>query len=171
MSVQPIQDSTATIHLLTDDAWGPWFKAEIEKARSSVLLSIYMVSHHWRIPNRFGYDLLDILQQCGRRGLTCSAILAGSETIKSRTPFNQGAAQALTDANWRVRAMRTARLLHEKVLLIDRRLTIIGSHNISQASLTSNHDTSLAIESKPLAEQTWRLFWQRWRVAEPWKPQ
>jgi phosphatidylserine/phosphatidylglycerophosphate/cardiolipin synthase-like enzyme len=44
---------------------------------------------------------------------------------------------------------------------------VIGSHNISKASAISNFDTSLAVDSAALAEQVYRQFWQRWRVAVP----
>ncbi|MDG4594216.1 MAG: phospholipase D-like domain-containing protein [Candidatus Contendobacter sp.] len=167
MKWNQVHDPAATLQLLTGDDWGPWLAETLDGAQSSILLSLYMLSHHWRVPSRFKLDLLDTLARCARRGLQCRGILASSETITSRHPFNEGAARTLIDAGWSIRGMRQ-RLLHEKTLLIDRRMVIIGSHNISKASLATNHDTSIAIESQPLADQAWRIFWERWRVASPW---
>lgn len=167
MKWEPITDPAATIQLLTGDDWGPWLVETLSHAQQSILLSLYMISPHWRVPTRFRLDMLDTLAQCARRGVECRGILASSETIQSRKPFNQDAAKALIDAGWKIHGMRQ-RLLHEKTILIDRRLAIIGSHNISKASLASNYDTSVAIESKALAEQAWRIFWERWRTTQPW---
>ncbi|KAB2924161.1 MAG: hypothetical protein F9K25_17915 [Candidatus Contendobacter sp.] len=167
MRRDPINDPAAQLQLLTGDDWGPWLVNTLNAAEQSIFLSLYMLSPHWRVPTRFKLDLLDTLARCARRGLQCRGILASSETINSRSPFNQGAAAILITAGWRIRGMRQ-RLLHEKTLLIDRRMVIIGSHNISKASLTTNHDTSIAITSPLLAEQAWRIFWERWRTASPW---
>ena len=63
--------------------------------------------------------------------------------------------------------MPSNKTLHEKVLLLDKHLSVIGSHNISKASAVSNFDTSLAIESEALAQRIYRQFWERWHVAVP----
>lgn len=165
MTPKPITDPEATMTLLSGDAWGPWLIEALSKAEKSVMVSIYMVSPHWRVPNRFKLDMLAALQGCATRGLICRAILASPTTIKTREAYNNDAAKALTQSGWKVRMMEGARLLHEKFLLIDGRLTVIGSHNISKASLTSNHDTSIAIESEIVGADVYRLFWERWRAA------
>lgn len=165
MTPKPITDPEATMMLLSGDAWGPWLIEALGKAEKSVMVSIYMVSPHWRVPNRFKLDMLAALQGCATRGLICRAILASPTTIKTREAYNNDAAEALAAAGWKVKMMTGARLLHEKFMILDRRLTVIGSHNISKASLTSNHDTSIAIDSIALADEAWRLFWERWRAA------
>lgn len=165
MTPKPITDPGASMTLLSGDAWGPWLIAALQAAEKSVLLSIYMVSPHWRVPNRFKLDMLATLQNCAARGLICRGILAAPATIKTRETYNNDAARALAQSGWKVRMMEGARLLHEKFLLIDGRLTVIGSHNISKASLTSNHDTSIAIESEIVGADVYRLFWERWRAA------
>lgn len=165
MTPQLITDPDAKLWLLSGDSWGPWLIKALQRAEKSVLLSIYMVSPHWRVPNRFKLDMLATLQDCATRGLICRAIIAAPATIKTRDAYNADAAEALTAAGWKVKMMAGARLLHEKLMILDRRLTVIGSHNISKASLTSNHDTSVAIESKVMADEVYRLFWERWRTA------
>lgn len=165
MKFKPVVEAPDQLQLLTGDDWGPWLIEALKAAQTSVYFSIYMVSHHWRVPNRFRLNLLETLAECARRGLNCRGILAASESIQSRSPFNQGAAEALTAAGWKIRMMTSPHLLHEKIILLDRNTAIVGSHNISQASLTTNHDTSIAITSPDLAAQVYRLFWERWRTA------
>lgn len=165
MTAATIADPDARIKILTGDDWGPWLVETLQAAEVSVSMSVYMLSHHWRVPTRHKLNLLAELEDCARRNLVCRGILAGASQIKSREVFNRDAAEALTVAGWKIRQMQGARLLHEKIILIDRRISVIGSHNISKASLASNHDTSIAIESAPLARQMFELFWRRWRDA------
>lgn len=165
MTPPTITDPGATLTLLSGDTWGPWTIQTLRNAETSVLLSIYMVSPHWRVPNRFKLDMLEALKECATRGLICRGILAAPATIKTRETYNTEAASALESAGWKMRMMKGARLLHEKLMIVDRRISMVGSHNISKASLTSNHDTSVAIESAAFADAAYRLFWERWRVA------
>lgn len=168
MTAPEIADPEARFRLLSDDDWGPWFARTLREATTSVLVSVYMISHHWRVPNRFRLDLLHELAQCGRRGLACRGIVAASSQIAAREAFNRTAAKVLIESGWKIRQIAGPRLLHEKIMLIDQRVSIIGSHNISKASLTTNHDTSIAVRSIPLARHLHTLFWQRWRAAQPW---
>lgn len=160
-----IADPDARFKILSGDDWGPWLVKTLQAAEASISLSVYMISHHWRVPTRHKLNLLAELQDCARRDLACRGIVACSSQINAREAFNRDAAEALMEAGWKIRQMQGPRLLHEKIMLIDRRISIIGSHNISKASLASNHDTSIAIESAPLARQIFELFWRRWRDA------
>lgn len=165
MLTRAFQDPAASIELLTGDAWAPWMVRELNAARVSVLLAVYMISPHWRGPGWTTIDLVDTLAAVATRGVQGRLIVDQPNVPYTTHPFNTEAAARLQAAGWRVRVMPDARTLHEKVLLIDRALTVIGSHNISRASATSNYDTSIAIRSARLGEQVYRQFWQRWRLA------
>lgn len=166
----PLADPAAAITLLSGDDWGPWLAAALQAATQSVLVSVYMISPYWRVPNRHGLNLLGLLQGCGQRGLTCRAVLADPRQINTREAFNARSGTALIAAGWKVRTLRGPHVLHEKLLVLDERITLIGSHNLSKASLTSNHDTTLAVESARLAQQAKRLFWTRWRAGVAFAP-
>ncbi len=155
------------IHLLSGDTWAPWFEKEVNRASSSIHLSIYMISDHWRSPDVGNLDLVETLANAGYRGLNCRCIIDQPHVVNRRIKFNTKAARKLQDSGWKVRVMPSNKTLHEKVLLLDKHLSVIGSHNISKASAVSNFDTSLAIESEALAQRIYRQFWERWRVAVP----
>ena len=46
------------------------------------------------------------------------------------------------------RKLQTRRLLHAKLLIIDKRSIIIGSHNYTQHAFSSNHEASIFVELK-----------------------
>ena len=164
-----IIDPTANMWLLTGDDWASWFVDSVSGAEESLHLSIYMISSHWRSPDLGGLDLVKVLESAAIRGLTCRMIIDQPNVAGRREQFNFKAATKLQDAGWKIRVMPDARTLHEKVLLIDTRISVIGSHNISKASAISNYDTSLAVDSKLLANRIYRQFWERWRIATPLK--
>ena len=157
----------ANLTLLTGDDWAPWFEQAINEATDSIHLSIYMISDHWRSPEVGQLNLVKTLALAARRGLNCRIIIDQQKVLNRRIRFNTQAAIKLQAAGWKIRVMPANRTLHEKVMLIDKHTTIIGSHNISKASAISNYDSSLAIDSEQLALKIYRQFWERWRVAKP----
>ncbi len=157
------------VHLLSGDDWAPWFEQNVNDALSSIFLSIYMISDHWRSPEVGKLDLVETLARAAMRGLTCRLIIDQPHSLNRMIKFNTKAATKLQEHGWKIRIMPANKTLHEKVLLLDKHLTVIGSHNISKASAISNFDTSLAIESQALADRIYRQFWERWRVAVPFE--
>lgn len=165
-----LRDPAAVITWLTGDDWAPWLYREIGRARESVYFSLYMVSHHWRALGKGSANLLDALLKAPCTVPTCRGILGRPVASGKHETFNVKAAHALAEAGWKLREIAGTRALHEKFWLIDKRLTVVGSHNVSKASASSNYDTSLAIQSGILAEHAHRQFWQRWRDAKPLQP-
>ena len=101
------------------------------------------------------------------RGLNCRCIIDQPHVVNRQLKYNIKAAAKLQASGWKIRVMPDKKTLHEKILLLDKQIAVIGSHNISKASAISNFDTSLAVESVLLAERLYRQFWERWRLAVP----
>ena len=112
-------------------------------------------------------DLVNTLAQASVRGLNCRCIIDQPHVVNRQLKYNIKAAAKLQASGWKIRVMPDKKTLHEKILLLDKQIAVIGSHNISKASAISNFDTSLAVESALLAERLYRQFWERWRVAVP----
>ena len=112
-------------------------------------------------------DLVNTLAQASVRGLNCRCIIDQPHVVNRQLKYNIKAAAKLQASGWKIRVMPDKKTLHEKILLLDKQIAVIGSHNISKASAISNFDTSLAVESVLLAERLYRQFWERWRVAVP----
>lgn len=162
-TVQP----PSKITILTGNDWAPWFEWAVHHATSSLLLSIYMISGHWRDPTVGKLDLVRTLAQAAERGVQCRGIVDQPNVQGRKEPFNIRAAKSLEASGWKLRKVPDARTLHEKILVIDNAVCAVGSHNISKASATSNYDTTLVIESPDLAEMLRIQFWRRWRIAVP----
>jgi phosphatidylserine/phosphatidylglycerophosphate/cardiolipin synthase-like enzyme len=57
-------------------------------------------------------------------------------------------------------------MMHAKYLVVDRKLTVVGSHNWSFGAFTDNIELSLAVEDTELAAGLERVFETDWAAAE-----
>ena len=75
---------------------------------------------------------------------------------------NQNVMQNLKNIGCDARQLQSKRILHTKLLLIDKKKCIIGSHNYTQHAFTSNHEASifvnLASEKNVLVDYFNNLF-------------
>lgn len=171
MTAPTVQDPDARLTLVTGDDWAPWLINNVKVATNSLYLTYYMISPYWRGPTHVGLNLVETLTAAASRVPTCRLIIDQPNVAFTTRPFNVRAASTLHAAGWKIRVMPDRRTLHEKITIIDRRITLIGSHNISKASAISNYDASVAIESALFAELAHRHFWQLWRIAAPFEPE
>jgi hypothetical protein len=83
--------------------------------------------------------------------------------------INAAAVQYLVGNGMAVRVDRPERLLHSKMIVIDRNQTILGSHNWSAGSFFVFDDLSMAILSSEFARDALKRFDNLWRHGEPAK--
>jgi phosphatidylserine/phosphatidylglycerophosphate/cardiolipin synthase-like enzyme len=72
--------------------------------------------------------------------------------------FNSRTARLLKDKGIEVIMDRADRRSHMKVIVVDRRYTILGSHNLTQSALRYNHEYSVLVDSPCLAQKTVRYL-------------
>jgi hypothetical protein len=111
--------------------------------------------------------LFAALRTAHRRGVKVRVLV---DRDREQDPYmsniiNSGARQAFKAAHIDVRADSSHRLLHSKFLLIDRELSIVGSHNWTAGSYFDFDDLSLAVRSTPFAAQLGARFDKLWKKA------
>lgn len=172
-NIAGIRDKSATIWTLTGPTWAKFLQKALRGADDSILLSLYLLSPHWSRRRTGTTNILDELCVAGQRlsqqGKTCRAVLGRPTQNAHTATYNLEAAARLTDAKWTVRLMRSSVTLHEKVMIIDDVVSMVGSHNISRSSAFDNLDTSIGIYSKTIATELKQTWWSRWNQAEPYR--
>jgi len=53
-------------------------------------------------------------------------------------------------------------ILHSKLILIDRRVALLGSMNLTAESMTNNHELLVKIDDKPCIEKLSAIFYNAW---------
>lgn len=101
----PLPVASENIHLLTGDDWAPWFVKAVDQAVSSVHLSIYLLSDHWRSPEVGNLDLVNTLAQASVRGLNCRCIIDQPHVVNRQLKYNIKAAAKLQASGWKIRVM------------------------------------------------------------------
>lgn len=144
--------------ILTGHNWSDFILTQARKPHTQLLLSCFMVSPWW-LPYKAQEPFLTHLNRITHAIPIRRCLLGDIPFSHSKTPFNQSAAKALTEAGWQVRHLKDN---HEKVWIIGHSLAIVGSHNVSYASATKDQDTSIALFGITIAAALETRFWSRW---------
>jgi len=85
-----------------------------------------------------GVDVEVILEKSGRK----------NDSLNKSNDFT---AKRLRSGGVKVRFDSTGKVTHSKLVVIDRKIVFIGSHNFSHTALSKSNETSLMIESEGVA--------------------
>jgi phosphatidylserine/phosphatidylglycerophosphate/cardiolipin synthase-like enzyme len=158
--------AVAEAKLLLD---GDYFTALLEgvdRARSEISLSAYLFR---TIENANGYPeaVLKRLLAAVKRGVRVDVIIERNQDADNLNRNNAETAERLKRGGIRVCMDAPDRVTHTKLVVIDRRYMLIGSHNLTQSALKYNREASIWIDSAPLAEEALRYL--KSLCPEEWK--
>lgn len=104
----------------------------IKNARQSINIMIY----EWRwYPNEIGSKIQNFNQeiiQAGRRGVEIKAVVQKSLI-----------AEILRREKIKVRKIQSSKILHTKLMIIDDKIVILGSHNYTMNAFNINYEVSV----------------------------
>ncbi|MCX5819672.1 MAG: phospholipase D-like domain-containing protein [Deltaproteobacteria bacterium] len=149
--------AVAEVKLLLDSDYFTALLNGIDRARAEISLSAYLFR---TIENAQGYPeaVLKSLVAAVRRGVRVEAILERNRDADDLSRNNAETTERLRQEGIRVCLDAPDRQTHTKLVVIDRRYVLIGSHNLTQSALKYNHEASVWIDSAPLAEETLRYM-------------
>ena len=129
----------------------------VDRARSEIFLSAYLFR---TIENAKGYPetVLKRLLAAVNRGVRVDVVLERNQDADDLNRNNAETAERLKQGGIRVCMDAPDRVMHTKLVVIDRRYVLIGSHNLTQSALKYNHEASVWIDSAPLAEEALRYM-------------
>lgn len=147
----------AEARLLLDGDYCTALLKGIDRAREEIFLSAYLFR---TIENAQGYPeaLLKSLIAAVGRGVRVEAILERNRDADDLSRNNAETMKRLRRGGIRVCLDAPDRKTHTKLVVIDRRYVLIGSHNLTQSALKYNHEASVWIDSAPLAEEALRYM-------------
>lgn len=107
----------------------------LEAARESVKIIVY----DWRLRMNDPLHPVSVftsaLVRAAERGVEVRALVS-----------NEMVRRELMQYGLKVKMLYNEKLVHAKVLLVDDRLAVVGSHNYSQSAFTMNLEVSLAVD-------------------------
>ena len=151
---------SAPITLLQDYEYAPSLFDGLRSARRSIVCSFYLfklTDSRSNLPRRIADELIG----ASRRGVDVQVVLEATNRSRDRlNGDNYRTASYLSRGGVKVRFDSLRKTSHSKVVVIDHRILFLGSHNLTQSSLTHNREVSVRIDSPDLALQMERSLAQ-----------
>jgi len=145
--------------LILNDEYFEVAHSQIQNAKESIYLIAYLFlvyDYQEAYSNRLLKDLID----AHKRGVKVHIILdyPKPEYIGEEGPKNQQVYEKLKEAGIDVRFDSAGTRTHNKVLVVDREIIIVGSHNYSFGGLKYNNETSLLVRDREKAKELIEYF-------------
>lgn len=125
----------------------------INESKESVYIAMYLFKKHGEDPNHLVNILIEDLKKAKKRGVRIKVIL--DQTIKGfdGQSLNNDAYQVLLENGVEVKYAPSNKVFHTKLVVVDEKITFVGSHNWTLAALGEyNNEFSVMINSPKVAQ-------------------
>ena len=154
-----VENSSGNIQVLADGDYFPTLLAMIGKAESSIDLAMFLFKTSKKNKRRNRPDQIrDELISSAKRGIRTRVFLEKSGYDEKINETNRRVAIDLEKAGITVIFDTPKKTTHNKMVVIDQRFSLVGSHNFTHAALTYNHELSLLIDDPGLAKKLIRYL-------------
>lgn len=142
------------VELLQDREYFETLLASIREAKSEIVMAFFLFKtngYESSYPDR----ILNELIEAARRGVRIRVILERGDNPKSQVDANnRETALRLKEGGIDISFDNPGRTTHTKVLVIDQRYTLLGSHNLTSSALKYNNEISVLVDSPKIAKET-----------------
>ena len=126
--------------------------------RHHVDLLAYAISPAPILDSTLQPSIFQTLIELPRKGIECCAIIASHAQHSPHEAANAQAAATLTGHGWTVLRYPVKPVLHAKLLILDRRKIIMGSHNLTTAAMEHNRELSIITEEPHAVSDAFDFF-------------
>jgi len=148
---------------------GRSFANELIEAINQTKLSMDIIQYTW---NFYPGKPKSTMQKINRTvlakvgaGVKARVLLNKEGRGAHLTAINMKAARYLSEAGAKVKLGRTFPITHAKLWLFDYDSVILGSHNLSNRSVTVNNEASVLIRSRSVTMEFRRYFNLLWKLS------
>jgi competence ComEA-like helix-hairpin-helix protein len=140
------------IRLLTDQEYYPVLQSVIAHATASIDVVMFVFKTTAAAKNRAAALAQDLIQ-ARKRGVAVTVLLERSGYDHELNRENQRLGARLEKGGISVRFDSSKITTHAKVVVVDRRYSLVGSHNFTSSALSANHEVSLLVDNQSLAAE------------------
>ncbi len=144
---------------LVDEEYYPQAHKALVAAKKSIFCVMFIADINPRYPNGWEYNLVNDLIDAHLRGVSVTVVLDQNVTFweeggkgKELERKSREAYELLRKKGVPVYYDDKERITHDKILVIDNYVTIVGSTNWTYSALKKNHEASVLIKSQSVAE-------------------
>lgn len=121
-------------------------------AQKSIHILMFTFRYYPRYPNDANSIIINDLINAAKRGVDVKLILDASDWNVSNTIKNKAVGDSLSRCGIDVYYDPRDVTSHDKLIIVDDYIVILGSHNWSYFALEKNNEASVMIKSRPFAE-------------------
>lgn len=141
---------TQNVEIITNKEYFEKVHYALEKANKSIQIIMFEAVYYEKYPNSPSNILIQDLIKAKKRGVKVEVILEiGIWDNVNKNNIKVG--KMLSDNGINVRYDSPSITTHAKLIIIDKKISIVGSNNWTYYSLTKNNETSVIITSKEVA--------------------
>lgn len=155
-----------TTMLLPDKAFFHITSQILQSARHEILISTFKMELPENPKHHELTRLLTLLTKANSKLKQIKVLLHYDKDHPGRPRTNLHTAYYLQQHGIRVKHLRPGRIIHSKIILIDQKVLIIGSHNWSVSSIERNFELSILTKNTDLIHETRDIFLHHWNVSE-----
>ncbi|MCL2669297.1 MAG: phospholipase D-like domain-containing protein [Syntrophaceae bacterium] len=149
--------AACNVEWLADGDYFPALLEAIDQAQEELWLTAFFFKTNGFQENRPD-QVLSSLQAAAGRGIAVTVLFEQGSDGDQVSRENRQTAGRLRHSGVRVCFDTPKRTTHAKLLVVDGRLLLVGSHNLTQSALKYNHEVSVRIQSQSLAEEALRYL-------------
>ncbi len=138
--------------MLADDAYFDTLRSFIARATKRIDISMFLFKITKSPKNKAAILLADLIK-ARNRGVKIKVLLEKSGYDPGINIENERVAKRLRKNRIKVRFESPRITTHTKAVVIDGRFSFIGSHNFTHSALGRNHEVSILIDNRQLANQ------------------
>jgi phosphatidylserine/phosphatidylglycerophosphate/cardiolipin synthase-like enzyme len=116
----------------------------IEEAKNEILISVFLWNFYYQEPSCEIQQVNQALIRAKNRGVKIKALVSNESKLKK-----------LIECGLEIKESTFANKLHNKVIIIDQKHCVLGSHNLTKNALGRNYEISVVF---PIAGNEDRLY-------------
>ena len=143
--------------------------AILENARTSIQVVQFVMQLKGKSAKMTSRELGIKLAAKARDGVRVQALLNSAGGGWRAPALNRQAAQWLQERGVEVRTLGASRTCHAKLIIIDGKIAIVGSHNWTPYALERNFEVSVLVRDAGCVGQLAQHFNQLWKASQSFK--
>jgi phosphatidylserine/phosphatidylglycerophosphate/cardiolipin synthase-like enzyme len=140
------------VQVVLDAQYFQTAKKLIQEAKHSIQVMMFEMGYYDRNLNTPSNLLVKELIDAKKRGVKVEVILEVREGEDRTAKRNRHAGKILSDGGVEVIYDSPFKTTHAKLMVVDGKITLLGSTNWTYYALTNNHEASILIRSKEVAK-------------------
>ena len=154
--------SLANVQPLVGEHFFPAVTQYIDQADKSLSICIFTARYYRNQSRNPVNSFFDALRRAARRGVNVRFLLNQNFGDQRALQNNLFIIQHFKNKNFQTAFAGKSTRIHSKLILIDDKITIVGSHNYSARAHRTNFETSVAVQSDAFAQYFAAYYERLW---------